>query len=79
MFGLTKTRPHSPRTGRLGKEDGGNLVDAVITLSDKLVSARNDEQITEADAPFVQACQRQTDNLKPRETRFLTIYRRAFS
>ncbi len=78
MFGLPKAKPPTPRSGHLSKEDINKLKDTALALSERITSAREEEPIPAAVTQFIQACLRQTDNIRPRETRFETIYKRAF-
>ncbi len=77
VFGLRDAPSTSPKKALTASEKM-SLRDAVISLSDVVVAARNDEPVPETYTPFVGACLRQTDNIKPREERFRTLYRRAF-
>lgn len=55
-----------------------SLREAVESLSERVETARSGEEVPARYAPFVTACLRQTDNIKPRQTRFATLYRAAF-
>jgi hypothetical protein len=79
MYGLPSTRLESPRSGRLTKDDAVRLKDAALLLSEHIGSAREEQPFPAAHKAFVAACLRQTDNLKPRETRFEHLYKMAFS
>jgi hypothetical protein len=77
LFGLPKaTRPRKP--GALRQSEVDRLSKAVMSLSTAIESFRQDEDVSPALAGFVAASQRQTDNLKPRQTRFNALYTRAF-
>lgn len=77
MFGLPKeTRPTLKRA--LTKSERLALRDAVSSLSEHVVAARNREPVPKVYAGFVAACLTQTDNIKPRRERFSVLYRKAF-
>lgn len=78
LFGLPKETLSTPRRERMPSTEGGKLRDAVLSLSDKITAAKQDEPVSHKDAAFVTACLRQTDNLKPRKVRFDKLYRAAF-
>lgn len=73
-YGLPGERVATPRSARFSKRHGDALRDAVNALSEKIVAAKQDEPIRNADAQFITACLRQTDNLRPRKIRFDTLY-----
>lgn len=79
MFGLPKASLPTPRANRLTRQDGNRLKDAVVELSERISMARDNEPVRPKDANFIAACLRQTDNIKPRITRFETIYKRTFA
>lgn len=79
LFGIPNEELPTPRKGKLSKDDQHKLRDAVSYLSDKIISVKNEEPASQGDASFVNAGLRQADNLKPRQIRFNTLYRRAFS
>lgn len=62
----------------LSNADKERLAQAVTYLSDVLISAKDGVPVEETLAPFVTAAIRQTDNIKPRQTRFNILYSRAF-
>jgi hypothetical protein len=67
------------RQSQITDNERGRLDQAVIFLSDALRAFSDEEQAVGADlVPFVEASLRQTDNLRPRQTRFRYIYERAF-
>jgi hypothetical protein len=76
-FGLRKVTLQTPRRV-LTSTERLSLKQAVESLSDAVETARSGEIPPTRLAPFVGACLRQTDNIKPRETRFATVYRAAF-
>jgi hypothetical protein len=78
MYGLPKTNLDSPHTGRLSRADALRLKDTALTLSEHVASARDDQAVPTRHQAFVAACLRQTDNLKPRVTRFEHLYKLAF-
>ncbi len=70
----TVSRPKSA----LSKHDRLSLREAVESLSEKVEAARTGEEVPTRYRGFVNACLQQTDNIKPRETRFQVLYRTAF-
>jgi Protein of unknown function DUF262 len=68
----------TPKRGRLSKEEGDRLRDSLLSLSDKITAAKQGQTISAADAAFISACLRQTDNIRPRNTRFSSVYGLAF-
>jgi hypothetical protein len=54
------------------------LREAVDDLSDKVALAKEEKAVPRAYLTFVDACRAQTDNIKPRQIRFDTLYRKAF-
>lgn len=77
MYGLRKAPLKSPKRS-LSQTERMALRDAVVSLSGVVVGARNDEPVPEVYMPFVTACLTQTDNIRPREVRFRTLYKKAF-
>jgi hypothetical protein len=78
MYGMPKEDLPTGRAARLLKSEMEKLQDTVLTLSEKLAQARQEEEIPQAYERFVNACLRQTDNIRPRQIRFNEVYRRAF-
>jgi hypothetical protein len=76
--GLPKVSLASPKAP-LSKDNRLSLREAVESLSEKVESARAGEDVAGRYAGFVKACLQQTDNIRPRETRFTTLYRAAFA
>ncbi|HFD88062.1 MAG TPA: DUF262 domain-containing protein [Gammaproteobacteria bacterium] len=76
-YGLPATSISSPKK-ILSSADRLSLREAVESLSARVESARSGEDVTGRYAPFVKACLQQTDNIRPRETRFRTLYTVAF-
>ena len=62
----------------LSKAERKSLRSAVARLSEILDLAGQDEPIPEKYMSFVNASNRQTDNIQPRRTRIQQIYRQAF-
>ncbi|HUT25866.1 MAG TPA: DUF262 domain-containing protein [Sumerlaeia bacterium] len=60
------------------KQDNIALYETIVKLSDILGCARNREDVPKKYESFVNACLRQTDNIKPRQERFSFIYHMAF-
>jgi hypothetical protein len=61
-----------------GRDEREGVRDAVVALSDKIAAARSGEGVPARFQAFVNACLRQTDNLRPRIVRFGTLYNTAF-
>jgi hypothetical protein len=78
LFGLPGETLLTARKKRMSAEEGTRLKDAVIDLSDRLAAAKGDSPVAPADLPFINACLRQTDNIKPRQARFNRLYQTAF-
>jgi Protein of unknown function DUF262 len=79
MYGMPGVRMATPATGKLTRVDAESVQDAVRILSNALEVAIDQEDGTPAAyQEFVAACLRQTDNLRPRQTRLEAIYRKAF-
>lgn len=79
MFGLLRESLPTPARGVLSREDRDGLQDAVRRLSTAVTNAKAKEaDSAKTYEPFVNACLQQTDNLRPRETRFRTIYSVSF-
>jgi hypothetical protein len=79
LFGIPKEPLASPRKRRLTKDEQSSLKDAVTYLSDKIISVKNEEPVTKEMLSFVNAGLRQADNIRPRQIRFNTLYKRAFN
>lgn len=77
QHGLPGASLATPRK-RLSHEDRVTLREAVETLSARVDSVRTGEGTPSRNTAFVQACLQQTDNIKPRETRFKVLYQAAF-
>lgn len=77
VFGLPNQSITTPKK-RLTADERHNLKMGVLQLSEKLGDARRHEPVPEKYSPFVAACLRQTDNLRPRQTRLQFIYSQAF-
>jgi hypothetical protein len=84
IYGLTKIQTTTPKK-RLTIDDRGSLREATLRLSDVLADSRiiakerdTSVQIGTKYAPFIVACQRQTDNYGPRKDRFDALYDEAF-
>ena len=77
LHGLPGVSLSTPRK-RLSQEERMALKEAVESLSAMVDATRNGEETPTRYAPFVQACLQQTDNIKPRETRFKVLYGSAF-
>jgi hypothetical protein len=77
MYGLPKERKQTPRNTTISTENGAQLRDALIRLSDKVLSAKQGDKVPQKDTTFIAACSRQTDNIKPRQVRFNRLYSEA--
>jgi hypothetical protein len=78
LFGLPGVTSTSSRRSLTASERLA-FRDAVVSLSDVVIAARNDEEaVPPMYGSFVAACLTQTDNIKPRQERFRTLYKRAF-
>jgi hypothetical protein len=78
LHGLPGAAIVDPHQGRLSRDDGRRLKDALVALSDRVAAAREGEPTPLVDLEFVGACLRQTDNIRPRRIRFEWIYKRSF-
>jgi uncharacterized protein with ParB-like and HNH nuclease domain len=78
-YGVPGIKIRSPHAGKLTRTQHESLNDAVQTLSDAIEAAKKEDGSPPKEYErFVAACLRQTDNLRPRQTRLETIYRLAF-
>jgi hypothetical protein len=78
MFGLPDIEGPSPRK-RLAEDRRDGLREAVSSLSDKIEDSKDPSiQTPSRYRAFIAACQRQTDNIQPRKTRFGTLFDAAF-
>jgi Protein of unknown function DUF262 len=81
MFGMPKQELPTERTGKLTRSDGERLRETVLALSDVIQAVKDPdahESAPEDLERFVDACMRQTDNIRPRQIRMTEIYTRAF-
>ena len=78
MFGVENETLPTPKKKRFISADSTAIKDAVIELSDKISAAKENRAVAASDAAFINACLRQTDNIRPRETRFSALYNAAF-
>jgi hypothetical protein len=78
LYGIPNEEARTNRKGRMSTTEIQHLRDVILTLSEKLVLAKNEEKIPHSYGRFVGACLGQTDNIKPRQVRFGEIYGRAF-
>ena len=65
-------------TAAISKDLRLSLREAVESLSARVDEARSGENVPARYTNFVNACLQQTDNIKPRETRFTALYKAAF-
>ena len=81
LFGLRDCALRRRRGDRLNAGEMASVASAVRDLSEVVERAKAESQgwrPSERLASFVTACLRQTDNLRPRETRLEVVYSRAF-
>jgi hypothetical protein len=79
MYGLPRVQLPTAEAGRLTRPDKERLQETLRELSNVLTEAREAEgTIPQSYERFVTACLRQTDNIRPRQTRLEAIYRGAF-
>lgn len=78
LFGIPHETLKTPKKKRLTVSDATELKDAIIDLSGKISTAKEDRQVAASDVAFINACLRQTDNIRPRQTRFNMLYKTAF-
>jgi len=76
-YGLPKFERRSPKRP-LSATERASLLNAVLSLSDPIVAARERRPVPRSRLDFVAACLRQTDNIKPRTLRLATLYDEAF-
>lgn len=76
-YGLPEATIHTTRS-TLSLDARVSLRDAVEALSEKVESFRAGDEIPRRHEAFVKACLQQTDNIKPRTTRFKELYKAAF-
>ena len=79
LFRVPKINLETPSRGKLTRPEIEGLQNAIASLSQVVEAAKDGSTTPDAYAQFVTACLRQTDNIKPRQTRMETIYRTAFN
>jgi hypothetical protein len=81
LFGLPRVRLRGPKSPKLSNASAEALVDAAVELSHYVEMAKTDDEgdVPRKYQPFVSACLRQTDNIRPRSIRLTTLYKRAFA
>lgn len=77
-YGLPESSIDTPKKS-MTKSERTALVDAVQRLSDLIKARREAESVPPRYERFVEACLRQTDNIRPRQIRLQAVYNRAFS
>lgn len=77
-YGLPKSQLSTPRK-ELSKTERRGLLRAVDTLSELIRLGRDGLSVPKNADMFVNACLRQTDNVRPRQERLKFLYQRAFS
>jgi len=78
LFGLPEELALGGGKGKLAKDDMLNIGGVLLSLSDKILAAKQGEVLSSSDSVFVAACLRQTDNIRPRRIRFERVYKDAF-
>jgi len=79
LYGVPRVDLPTPASKRMTRLDLDALYSAVTELSSILEAAKDEDGTPPAGYDnFIRACLRQTDNLRPRQIRMETIYRRAF-
>jgi Protein of unknown function DUF262 len=80
MYGVPHVNIITPRNGKLRRDEQEGLQSALRVLSNALSAVTEEAGFAPPSyEPFVTACLRQTDNLRPRQIRLETIYRSAFA
>jgi hypothetical protein len=78
LFGLPGIQRATSKK-RLTSDERDGLKEAVNLLSDKITDAKDPTvEIAPKYQTFIAACQRQTDNIQPRKTRFTGLFDEAF-
>lgn len=77
LYGLPKATAATKKKP-LDRAERESLRDALASLSERVAAARAEEPVPQRYEAFVTACLQQTDNLRPRQVRFSTLYRAAF-
>jgi hypothetical protein len=77
LYSLPGEKRSTPKK-RLTKDDRDSLREAVASLSQIISEARDKQPVPRKYGPFVIACLSQTDNIKPRRTRFEYLFDEAF-
>lgn len=78
MFGLVGQKAKRS-TSRVKASDLTSLSAAAFALSDAIQDYKSGKDVPTRTLAFVNASQRQTDNLKPRQVRFDALYSKAFA
>lgn len=78
LFGIPNFDLPTAAKGRMSRKEIEGLGNGIITLSQIVQNAKDGSPVPVKHAPFVTACLRQTDNIRPRRTRMETIYRDSF-
>ena len=77
QYGLPHFGLKTPRK-RLSRNERLSLIEAVQKLSDLITDAREGVPFSGVSETLVNACLRQTDNIKPRQIRLTYLYQTAF-
>lgn len=78
LYGVPRCDLPTAATGRMTRAEIEGLGNGISTLSQVLEAAKDGSPVSESRTAFVAACLRQTDNLRPRQTRMEAIYRVSF-
>lgn len=79
LYGLPSESMATSKKGLLSKNECIALNTAAMALSDKIVSAKDKDEVLKDDIKFINSCiGGQSDNIKPRRTRFERLYEDAF-
>lgn len=79
LYRVPKCELPTPAKGRLQRFEIEGIANAISTLSRVVEEAKEGSSVPEPRIPFVTACLRQTDNLRPRQIRMETVYNTAFT
>lgn len=79
LFELPGIDLKTPKKKKLSAEEGHTLREAAEELSSVIEAFKSGAAVPNADAAFVSASLRQTDNIKPRTIRLKRLYEKAFN
>ena len=78
IHGVPRVTVARTATGRISRAEREKFRDAIVDLSNAVNEAKDEQSVPDNLLPFVSASLTQTDNIRPRVTRFEAIYNRAF-